>query len=138
MRVKKKLGEMLLEGGLLTEEQLNQAVANHKKNNMKLGQFLVREGIVSGSQIVDLVSKQLKLKKYRADVYPIDMELSKVIPVEMAQKYHLAPLNRSRFLLTIAMVDPMPKFFPSVTVNALAAGSESAPRKPKMMLRESN
>ncbi|MFC1516008.1 GspE/PulE family protein [Thermodesulfobacteriota bacterium] len=107
MKVKKKLGEMLIEGGLLNEEQLSHAVKNHKKNNMKLGQFLVREGVVSGSQIVDLVSKQLKLKKYRPDVYPIDMELAKVIPVEMAQKYHVAPLNRNRFLLTVAMIDPM-------------------------------
>ncbi|MFH2219354.1 MAG: ATPase, T2SS/T4P/T4SS family [Pseudomonadota bacterium] len=107
MRVKKKLGEMLLEGGLLTEEQLNLAVANHKKNNMKLGQYLVREGIVSGSKIVDLVSKQLKMKKYRPDVYPIDIDLSRAIPVDMAQKYHLAPLSKSRFLLTIAMTDPM-------------------------------
>jgi type IV pilus assembly protein PilB len=107
MRVKKKLGEMLIEGGLLTEEQLSQAVVSHKKNNMKLGQFLVREGIVSGAQIVDLVSRQLKIKKYRPDIYPIDMELAKVISVEMAQKHHLTPLNRTRFLLTIAMTDPM-------------------------------
>jgi len=98
---------MLVEGGLLTEEQLNQAVINHKKNNMKLGQFLVREGIVSGAQIVDLVSKQLKMKKYRPDLYPIDMELSNVIPVEMAQKYQFVPLQKSRYLLTVAMTDPM-------------------------------
>ncbi|MBW1841451.1 MAG: Flp pilus assembly complex ATPase component TadA [Deltaproteobacteria bacterium] len=107
MRVKKKLGEMLIEGGLLTEEQLSQAVVSHKKNNMKLGQFLVREGIVSGAQIVDLVSRQLKIKKYRPDIYPIDMELAKVISIEMAQKHHLTPLSRTRFLLTIAMTDPM-------------------------------
>ena len=107
MRVKKKLGEMLIEGGLLTEEQLSQAVVSHKKNNMKLGQFLVREGIVSGAQIVDLVSRQLKIKKYRPDIYPIDMELAKVISIEMAQKHHLTPLSRTKFLLTIAMTDPM-------------------------------
>ncbi|MFC1488426.1 GspE/PulE family protein [Thermodesulfobacteriota bacterium] len=107
MRSKQKLGEMLVEGGLLTDAQLQQAVINHKKNNMKLGQFLVREGIVSGAQIVALVSKQLKIKKYRPDSFPIDMALSSTIPVEMAQKYQLAPLQKSRFLITVAMTDPM-------------------------------
>ena len=107
MKEKPKLGEMLIEGGLLTDEQLKQAVIGHKKNKMKLGQFLVREGIVSGGQIVDLVSRQLKIKKYQPDKYPIDMSLSKVIPADIAQKHHFVPLNKSRYLLTIAMTDPM-------------------------------
>ena len=98
---------MLVEGGLLTDEQLKQAVIGHKKNKMKLGQFLVREGIISGSQIVDLVSRQLQIKKYQPDKYPIDMSLSKVIAVDVAQKHHFVPLNKSRYLLTIAMTDPM-------------------------------
>jgi len=54
---------MLIDGGLLTEEQLKQAVADHKRNNMKLGEYLVREGIVSSSEIVNLVSQQLTIEK---------------------------------------------------------------------------
>lgn len=107
MRVKKKLGELLVEGGLLTEEQLQQAVVNHRRSNIKLGQYLVREGILSGAQIVDLVSMQLKIEKYRPDVYPINMDLAKVIPVDVAQKYQAVPLKKSRYLLTVAMTDPM-------------------------------
>jgi len=104
---KKRLGEMLIDGGLLTSSQLEEAVKGHKKTKLKLGQFLVREGYVSGSQVVDLVSVQLNIEKYRPDKYPIDIELGKVIPVEVATKYQVAPLVRSRFLLTVAMVDPM-------------------------------
>jgi len=107
VREKPKLGEMLVEGGLLSDEQLQQAVVGHKQKKVKLGQFLVREGIVSGAQIVDLVCRQLKMKKYQPDKYPIDMNLSKIIPVDTAQKYHVVPLNKSRYLLTIAMTDPM-------------------------------
>jgi len=104
---KKRLGEMLVEGGLLTEAQLEEAITGHKKTKLKLGQYLVREGYVSGNQIADLVSVQLHIEKYRPDKYPIDMELSKTIPVDVATKYQVAPLVRSRFLLTVAMVDPM-------------------------------
>jgi len=107
MKEKQKLGEMLVEGGLLSDEQLRQAVVGHKQKKIKLGQFLVREGIVSGAQIVDLVCRQLKMKKYRPDKYPIDMNLSKTIPVDIAQKNQVVPLTKSRYLLTIAMTDPM-------------------------------
>ena len=44
MRARKKLGEILVEGGLLTRKQLEEALPFQKKSNLKLGQFLVREG----------------------------------------------------------------------------------------------
>ncbi len=102
-----KLGEMLVNSGLLTDEQLIKAVVDHKKSKMKLGQYLVREGVVSGAQIVDVVSKQMRLKKYLPNEYSIDISLAEVIPAEMAQKYQMVPLNKSKFLLTVAMTDPM-------------------------------
>ena len=98
---------MLIEAGLLSEDQLKQAIIDHKRTNMKLGQYLVREGIVSGSQAADIISKQLKIRKYNPDDYPIDIELSKVIPLELAQKFQAVPLRKTKFLLTLAMTDPM-------------------------------
>jgi type IV pilus assembly protein PilB len=103
----KKLGEMLVESGLLGEEQLQQAVRDHKKNNMKLGQFLVQEGIVSSTKIVELISTQLNIKRYHPDDYPVDLALARIIPVETAHKYQAVPLSNSSFLLTVAMTDPM-------------------------------
>ncbi len=107
MRIKKRLGEMLLEGGLLSEEQLERAIVDQKRTNLKLGQFLVREGVVNSAQIVEQISKQLKMKRYRPDKYPLNMELVKEIPADMAQKYQVVPLQKSRYLLTVAMTDPM-------------------------------
>ncbi len=98
---------MLIEAGLLSEDQLKQAIIDHKRTNMKLGQYLVREGIVSGSQAAEIISKQLKIRKYNPDDYPIDIELSKVIPLELAQKFQAVPLRKTKFLLTLAMTDPM-------------------------------
>ena len=107
MRSKKKLGEMLLESGLMTEAQLAEAVLGHKRANLKLGQYLVREGIISGGELVELVAQQLKIEKYSPEKFPIDMDLAKVLPFDMAQKFQAVPLNKTRFLLTLAMVDPM-------------------------------
>jgi type IV pilus assembly protein PilB len=103
----KKLGEILVDGGLLDVKQLEQALPYQKKSNLKLGQFLVREGIVSESQIVDLVSSQLKLEKYRPDTHSVDMELAKLISADIAHKYSVAPLKRNGMLLTVAMTDPL-------------------------------
>ncbi len=98
---------MLVEGGLLTEEQLMQAIDDQKKSKLKMGQFLVREGIVNESMIVDLLSRQLKLGKYNPEKYPVDTKLANIIPSESAQQYQVAPLKKTEFLLTIAMLDPM-------------------------------
>jgi type IV pilus assembly protein PilB len=114
LKTRKKLGELLFEDGLLTEEQLKQAIVDHRRTKLKLGQFLVREGLVSGPQIVQAISRQLKIKRYRPDLYPIDINLSKVIPLEMAQKYQVSPLKKTKFLLTVATTDPM-------NINALDA-----------------
>lgn len=107
MRVKKRLGEMLVESGLITEERLKQALIDQKKAGLKLGQFLTRLGIVSEQQIIEMLSKQLKIAKYHPDAYPLDIELTRFISYEVAQKYQLAPLRKKGRLLTIAMVDPL-------------------------------
>ncbi|MFH1038616.1 MAG: GspE/PulE family protein, partial [PVC group bacterium] len=64
MQVKKRLGEILIESGLLKPDQLNQALIDQKKAGLKLGQYLVRQGIVNEAQIIDVLSRQLKIKKY--------------------------------------------------------------------------
>jgi type IV pilus assembly protein PilB len=107
MIVKKKLGEMLVESKLLTEEQLKQALAEHRKAGLKLGQYLSRQGILSEGQIVEMLSRQLKIEKYHPDAYPIDVSLARLIPIETAQKFQVAPLRKKGRLLTIAMTDPL-------------------------------
>lgn len=91
----------------MSQEQLEKALPNQKKSNLKLGQFLVREGYVSEAQIVDLVSNQLRLKKYRPDKFTIDVDLASVLPAEIGHKCQAAPLKKSGLLLTVAMTDPL-------------------------------
>jgi type IV pilus assembly protein PilB len=107
MKIKKRLGEMLVENGLLTEEQLTKSLADQKKSGLKLGQYVTRQGIVNESSIIDLLSKQLKIQRYHPDNFPLDVDLVRNIPIDVAQKYQIAPLKRKGRLLTIAMVDPL-------------------------------
>ncbi len=107
MRAKKKLGEILVEGGLITEKQLQSALPQQKKSKLKLGQFFVQQGLLTETQIVRVVSSQLNMEQYSAIKYALDTELENIIPADMAYKYQLAPLNKTGLLLTVAMLDPM-------------------------------
>ncbi|MEW6333438.1 MAG: GspE/PulE family protein, partial [Thermodesulfobacteriota bacterium] len=66
-----------------------------------------RQGIRSDQQIVDVLSRQLKIEKYHPDQYAVDLTLSVLIPFETAQKFMIAPLRKKGRLLTIAMTDPL-------------------------------
>ena len=107
MKIKKRLGEMLVEKGLLTEEQLTKSLADQRKSGLKLGQYLTRQAIVNEQIIIDLLSKQLKIQRYHPDNFPLDTNLVINIPIDVAQKYQIAPLKRKGRLLTVAMVDPL-------------------------------
>jgi len=104
---KKKLGEILLEEKLITEEQLAKALAEQGSGKLKLGQHLIRRGIISEDQIVDCLGRQLRIRKYHPDMYSSGNKPEPLLTIDDAQKYRLAPLNREGRLLTVAMTDPM-------------------------------
>jgi len=107
MRVRKRLGEMLVESGLLTEEALTQALARQKGSGLRLGDFLIDKDIVPEDKIIDLLSHQLQIRKFNPEEYEISPELAKIIDNDQATKYRLVPLRKNDFILTVAMVDPM-------------------------------
>jgi len=103
---KKKLGAMLVEAGLLSEETLERGIKEHKKTSMKLGQFLVNRGMVEESRIVDLLSHQLGIEKYEPSKYPVDSKLSSILSSEVARRHAVVPLKQTKHLLTLGMLDP--------------------------------
>jgi len=107
LKGQKKLGEILIDGGLLTQEQLRQALVSKRNTKLKLGEFLVRQGILRESQLIDFLSEQLKIEKYRPEKYPLDLSLTNVIPADIAQKHQVVPLMRKANLLTIGVTDPL-------------------------------
>lgn len=106
-RKRLRLGEMLLSAGLVSEDQLRQALAAGKRGGLRLGQQLVRDGIVKESDIVDLISRQMGLAKYTPERYPVDSRLADLIPAEIALRSKLVPLSRTGNLIRVAMPDPL-------------------------------
>jgi len=101
-----KLGEMLLKAGLISQEQLDEALEAQKKNGEKLGFNLVQLGHVDEDDITQLLSEQYGVPSINLRHFEIDESVIKLIPSEVAQKYLVVPVNRTGATLTISMADP--------------------------------
>ncbi|MBN1363957.1 MAG: Flp pilus assembly complex ATPase component TadA [Syntrophaceae bacterium] len=107
MRTRKRLGEILVNEGILTEEMLEKVLNEQKKTNLRFGQYLIRQGIVKEKQIIDLLSTQLNIKKYQFQEYPLDFDLVRYIPVDVAQRNQVVPLKLKGNLLEVGIGDPL-------------------------------
>lgn len=105
--VRKRLGEMLVDAGLLTGDQLEKALPEQRRSGLKLGQYLIMNGILREDVIVDLISEQLRIDKFDSSRHPFDVSLSTAVPQEFAQKHNLVPVCRRGTVLTVATTDPM-------------------------------
>jgi type IV pilus assembly protein PilB len=107
MAKKLRLGEMLVEAGMISEDDLHRALTEGRKNNLRLGQQLVRQGTVKENDIVDLVCRQMGLAKYSPHKHILDYSLAQLVTAEMASKYKVVPISREGHLLLLGMTDPM-------------------------------
>jgi len=104
---RKKVGDILIERGLITDEQLDQALKEQKKTGRKIGQILVETGMISEDQLIETISERLKIPKISLEQMVIDPSVIGLVPVEVARRYCLIPAFRIGDNLTVAMSDPL-------------------------------
>jgi len=104
---RKRLGEMIVEAGLMTEAQLVGHLPAQKKSGMKLGEFLVRNSVIREDTILDLISGQLNITRYSQEKHPFDVSTEALVPLELVQKHRVVPVSRRGRLLFVATPDPM-------------------------------
>jgi type IV pilus assembly protein PilB len=101
-----KLGDMLRDQGLISDEQLRKALEQQKSGGGRLGYHLVQMGFVSEEQVTGCLSRQFGVPSVSLATYGIDREVIKLIPMEVAKKYLVVPISRVGMTLTVAMADP--------------------------------
>ncbi len=101
-----KLGQLLIEGSLITVEQLNNALEAQGKNGGRLGTTLINLGVINEEQLISFLSKQYDAPAINLQEYVIDPSITKFIPHEVVSKYHIFPVAKVGATLTIAMADP--------------------------------
>lgn len=106
---RKRLGDLLVDSGLITEEQLNLSL-KEKLPGEKLGDTFLREGYITEQQLIEVLEFQLGIPHINILQYPIDQEIVQLVPKEIAKRYQVMPIKAEDSQLFIAMVDPMDYF----------------------------
>ena len=106
-----RLGQILLQHGLITEEQLTRAIAVQKQEQGRIGEIFVKLGIIKEEDIIAALGKQLALpyaSRGSGLLTPQpDQGLDELIPKDFAQKNLVLPLSRNMNSLTCAVFDPL-------------------------------
>ena len=105
-----RLGRLLQTSGLISEEQLEKALLDQKKEGGRLGSTLVKLGFVTEDQLLQFLSRQYGIPSVDLNRLEIDAAVTKLIPTDVVQKYHVVPVKRAGAVLSVAMVDPTDMF----------------------------
>ncbi len=102
----KKIGELLVQEGLISQEQLNEALEEHQKTGDRIGATLMKLGMVSEDVLVDFIARQFQTPQVNVSKLTIPKDVLGLIPLDVAQKYHAVPFGLMGNTLNIAIGDP--------------------------------
>jgi len=104
---RKRISDILMESGLISQHQLDHALMLQKSKNKRLGKILVELGYVNEAQIAEALAKQLSLPFVDCSQYEITPELKALIPKDIVEKKLVLPLELQDRNLLLAMADPL-------------------------------
>jgi len=101
-----QIGDLLLSSKLISQEQLNHALAEQKMSPGSLGSILARLGYISDSQLTDFLSLQFGIPTIALDDLSVPENILELVSSDLANKHHIIPINRIGTTLIIATFDP--------------------------------
>ena len=110
MKKKKRLGDLLVELGYITQKQVDEAIKIQKSTSKRLGRIFVEQGLITEESLMNLLELQLGIP--RIDLESIDVNMTAVTTISegLAKKYNLIPVKFNNGNLVIAMSDPLNVF----------------------------
>jgi type IV pilus assembly protein PilB len=105
--ITKKLGKLLIENGIISEEQLSEALRRQKERGGYIGQNLVDMGYTTEEEIVSCLTVQYGFPYLPLRNYEINPDIIKLIPKEIAATYYTVPIDRIGDVLTVTMANPL-------------------------------
>ena len=106
-RRKLRLGELMVQQGLISQDQLRIALIEHEQNDIPLGRQLVRLGFVSETMVRDLVAHNIGQESIDLTTVVADGDALKMVPEDFSRRYHLLPVayEESTKTMIVAMAD---------------------------------
>ena len=130
-----KLGQILLNNNIISEDQLIKAIEEQKKEGGRIGSNLIKLGFITEDALVEFLSKQYGVPSVTLTDEDIDLSIIKFVPYDVANKYQIFPVSKNGASLKLAMIDPSNvfaiddvKFMTGYNVQPLVA-AESAIRE---------
>jgi len=122
---KDKIGNLLVKAGVITQEQLERALAIQAKNGGLIGKILVKEGYLNSKSLYEFLEKQMGVQYVDLDTIEFDEEAIKLVTYNIARMHKVIPISKSDSTLKVAMSDPMNIF--SIDDLRLTTGLEIIP-----------
>lgn len=105
--MKTRLGELLIQQGILTEKELNNVLEKQRTTKKRLGELLVEAKAVNKTELVQILSSQLGIPFLDLETTVIEPEALALFPEAFARKYTCIPVSLNENTLTVAMSDPL-------------------------------
>ena len=106
-RLKKRVGEILIEAGVLTAEKLNEALSHQKKEGGLLGQILISLGIIKEESLVAALGHQLQVPYIPLQNYAINPDALTLFDEEFCRQNLVLAFEKDEKRLFLAMSDPL-------------------------------
>ncbi len=97
-----KLGQMLLEAGLITRDQLEQALKQQRAEGGRLGFNLVKIKAIAESDLNENLAKQHRVESVNLDQVDVENAIIKLVPPEVARRYEVVPIG---MVVKVGVVD---------------------------------
>ncbi len=101
-----RIGDLLIEQKIISQDQLTQALAEQKKSGRKLGRVLIENGFITEEQLLQFLSRQLNVPYVDLKRYHIKPEVVRIIPETHARRFRVIALEDAPDGLVIGMADP--------------------------------
>src|SRR5438093_4323841 len=105
-RKSKQLGQILIELGFITPEQLDTALEEHRKTPKSLGRVLIDLGMIKEADLVRALAEQVGLEFVDLNEFPIDATSTVLLPEALSRRYRAIPIGERDGRLLVAMSDP--------------------------------
>lgn len=102
----KKIGELLIQEGIIDEEQLNRALEEQRQSGERVGAVLIKLGFMTEDRLVDFIAKQFHVPAVNITKLAIPKEIVTLIPLDISQKYQAIPFGLMGNTLNVAIADP--------------------------------
>ncbi|MHB1862547.1 MAG: GspE/PulE family protein [Gemmatimonadaceae bacterium] len=101
-----RIGDLLVREGLISKEQLEKALQEQKQSGTRVGYNLVKLGFIHETELTKMLARQYKMPAVDLSKFEVDPRIAKLIPGDLALKHLVLPLKREGRTLTVAMADP--------------------------------